>query len=77
MSEGVTDNGYVKKIGADKTHLRVSIKTARGLIAGIGFGMGEEIAKIKDCQEFDICYSIKENEWNGAKNLQLILAEIK
>ena len=33
--------------------------------------------KTKDHQAFNICYSIQENEWNGKKNLQLMLADIK
>ena len=33
--------------------------------------------KIKDGQIFDICYSIDENDWNGRKNLQLKLRDIK
>jgi single-stranded-DNA-specific exonuclease len=77
ISKGVMDNGYVKKLGAKKTHLRINAKTASGSIAGIGFGMGNFFDNIKDYQEFDICYSIEENEWNGRKNLQLILTDIK
>ena len=61
----------------DKSHLRINAKTASGSIAGIGFGMWNFFDKIKDYQEFDICYSIAENEWNGRKSLQLMLADIK
>ena len=44
---------------------------------GIGFGMGEFLKNIKDYQEFDICYSINENEWNGRKNLQLMIRDLQ
>jgi single-stranded-DNA-specific exonuclease len=77
ISKAVIDTGYGKKLGADKLHLRINAKTVAGSIGGIGFGMGDFFDNIKDYQEFDICYAIEENEWNGKKNLQLMLADIK
>ena len=77
ISKAVIDTGYGKKLGADKFHLRINAKTVTGSIGGIGFGMGNFFDNIKDYQEFDICYTIEENEWNGKKNLQLMLADIK
>ena len=77
VSRSVVDNGYGKRIGADKSHLRINTKTASGSLAGIGFSMGDAFEKIKDYSEFDICYSINENEWNGRKNLQLMLNDLK
>ena len=77
ISKAVIDTGYGKKLGADKSHLRINAKTVAGSIGGIGFGMGDFFDNIKDYQEFDICYAIEENEWNGKKNLQLMLADIK
>jgi len=77
VSRNVVDNGYGKRIGADKSHLKINTKTASGSLAGIGFSMGDAFEKIKDYNEFDICYSINENEWNGRKNLQLMLNDLK
>ena len=77
ISKAVIDTGYGKKLGADKSHLRINAKTATGSIGGIGFGMGDFFDNIKDYQEFDICYAIEENEWNGKKNLQLQLRDLK
>ena len=77
VSRCVVDNGYGTRIGADKSHLRINTKTASGSLAGIGFSMGDAFEKIKDYNEFDICYSINENEWNGRKNLQLMLNDLK
>ena len=77
VSRNVVDNGYGKQIGADKSHLRINAKTTAGSLAGIGFGMGEFFKSIKDYQEFDICYSINENEWNGRKSLQLMIRDLQ
>ena len=77
VSRNVVDNGYGKQIGADKSHLRINAKTTSGSLAGIGFGMGEFFKSIKDYQEFDICYTINENEWNGRKSLQLMIRDLQ
>ncbi len=77
VSRNVVDNGYGKQIGADKSHLRINTKTTAGSLAGIGFGMGEFFKSIKDYKEFDICYSINENEWNGRKSLQLMIRDLQ
>ena len=78
ISKAVVDNGYAKKLGFDKSHLKINIKTINGSMPAIGFGMAKEsFDKIKSPQVFDICYSIQENEWNGKKNLQLNLVDIK
>jgi len=77
ISKAVVDNGFGKKIGADKSHLRINIKKQNGSISAVGFGMGHFFDKIKDYNRFDVCYSIGENEWRGKKNLQLVLVDIK
>lgn len=77
ISKGLIDNGTARKLGADKSHLKINIKNNGGIISGIGFRMGDLFDKVKEGQEFDICYSIAENEWNGKKTLQVILIDIK
>ena len=76
-TNAVRDNGYGKRVGEDKNHLRINVKRTSNSIAGIGFGMGNLFENIKDNQSFDICYSIDENEWNGKKSLQLRIRDIK
>lgn len=77
ISKDVVDNGYSKRVGEDKSHLRINVKRTSNSIAGIGFGMGNLFENIKDNQSFDVCYSIDENEWNGKKSLQLRIRDIK
>ena len=77
LSSEIIDGGYSKRIGSDKSHLKIIAKTSRGSIHGIGFGMGDYLEVIKHPNLFNICYSISENEWNGRKNLQLMLKDIK
>jgi single-stranded-DNA-specific exonuclease len=77
ISKGVIDSGYGKQVGEDKSHLRINVKREQSSIAGIGFGLGHFFDNIKDYQNFDVCYSIDENEWNGRRSLQLRIRDLK
>ncbi|MAO71496.1 MAG: single-stranded-DNA-specific exonuclease RecJ [Flavobacteriales bacterium] len=77
VSRNVTDSGKGKRVGKDKSHLRLVLNTSTKPIASIGFGMGKELKKTENNQEFDICYSVDENNWNGKTSLQLRLKGIK
>tara|TARA_E500000331_G_C17272363_1_gene719859 strand:- start:5727 stop:7418 length:1692 start_codon:yes stop_codon:yes gene_type:complete len=79
ISKTVKDNGCGSKVGADKTHLRLNVtdENMNKSISSIAFGLAHYFDKIKDSQYFDICYSIDENIWNGRKNLQLKIRDIK
>ena len=71
VSKQVMDNGYAKKIGPTKSHLKLYLQTEKDSIEGIGFGMAEFFDNITNSQLLDVCYYINENTWNGRKNLQL------
>ncbi|MDB4851237.1 single-stranded-DNA-specific exonuclease RecJ [Flavobacteriaceae bacterium] len=73
----VRDNGYGKTVGADKSHLKLNIiyGADKKTYNAIGFGLGNKIKSIKG--DFDIAYSLDENEWNGRTSLQLLLKDIK
>lgn len=78
-SKKVKDNGYGGLVGEDKTHLRLNIinENSSKPISSIGFGLAHYFENINNGEPFDICYSIDENIWNGRKNLQLKLRDIK
>jgi single-stranded-DNA-specific exonuclease len=73
----VRDNGYGKQVGADKTHLKLNVFQGdnQKTYNSIGFNLGNKMALVKD--EFDIVYSLDENEWNGVKSVQLLLKDLK
>ena len=73
----VTDSGKGRKVGEDKTHLRLILNNSNKDLVSIGFGMGEDFDKITENKPFDICYSIDENTWKGQTSLQLRLKGIK
>lgn len=49
----------------------------RGIIGGIGFGMGEKANDFKIGDKVDVVYTIDENIWNGNRELQLKIKDIK
>ena len=73
----VRDNGYGKRVGSDKSHLKLSIIDGadQKTYNAIGFGLGNKIKLIKG--DFDIAYSLDENEWKGNTSIQLLLKDIK
>ena len=77
ISKNVTDCGWGKKVGEDKTHLRLVLNTSTEKITSIGFRMADDFEKITNNKFFNICYSIDENTWNGKTSLQLRLKGIK
>lgn len=75
-TSAVRDNGYGKQVGSDKSHLKLSIiqGSDRKTYNAIGFGLGSKITRIQN--DFNIAFSLDENEWNGVKSIQLVLKDI-
>jgi single-stranded-DNA-specific exonuclease len=78
MSENIQDSGYSKRVGEDKSHLRITV-TQNGMnnITGIGFGMGDKFHLIENKKLFKAAFTIDENVWNGTTSIQLKLKDIK
>lgn len=71
------DNGTGRIIGNNAQHLRLNIIESANpkTYQAVGFGLADKIEMIK--KPFDIAFTLDENEWNGIKNLQLKLKDIK
>lgn len=76
-SSCVRDNGYSKKVGKDQTHLKLNVFQGdnKKTFNAIGFNLGDKMELVQD--DFDIVYSLDENEWNGYKSIQLVLKDLK
>jgi single-stranded-DNA-specific exonuclease len=78
MTQNIIDTGKGKRVGEDKSHLRVVIKQGNSTqITGIGFGMGDKHDIACEGKPFKAAYVIDENEWQGNVSLQLRLKDIK
>ncbi|CAL2092415.1 Single-stranded-DNA-specific exonuclease recJ [Tenacibaculum sp. 190524A02b] len=77
ITTNVRDNGYGKQVGADKSHLKLSILYGadKKTYNAIGFGLGNKLDCINN--DFDILYNLDENTWNGYTSLQLVLKDLK
>ncbi|MBS9774849.1 MAG: single-stranded-DNA-specific exonuclease RecJ [Tenacibaculum sp.] len=77
LSNNVRDNGYGRQIGSDKSHLKLNVfqGSDKNSYDVVGFGLGNKIDKVNN--NFDIVYTLDENEWNGNKSIQLMLKDIK
>ncbi len=76
-TSGLRDNGMGKKVGADKSHLKLNIIEGANsqTYNGIAFGMGDQFSLIK--KPFKIAFTIDENHWNGTSSIQLKIKDIK
>jgi len=79
MSKNLMDTGYGKCVGADKTHLRLTVTqpNSSGQFVCIGFSMGDKFDVISKGKAFEALYSIDENEWKGNVSTQLKLRDIQ
>ena len=79
MTAGLRDNGFGRCVGADKSHLKLSLVDGANpqTFNAIGFGLGNKYPLIHSGKPFQAVYTIEENEWNGNISLQLVLKDIK
>jgi single-stranded-DNA-specific exonuclease len=75
-TRSIRDNGYGKTVGKENTHLKLNIIEGANpkTYNAIGFGLGDKINLVKN--EFDIAYTIEENEYNGYTSIQLLLKDL-
>lgn len=69
----------LKTVGAEEKHLKLSVAPLKIPFAfsAIGFGLGGLAKKLQLGQTVDITYTIDENIWNGRKEIQLKVRDIK
>lgn len=75
ISRRVQNTGYSKIV--KEKHLRFSLKQNGVVLCGIGFVMADKMPLLETNQPLDVVYKIEENEWNGEKNLQLKIIDIR
>lgn len=64
-------------VGRDAKHLKLKLKQNEHIFDSIYFGGGEIYSKLKSDQKLDIVYSLEENIWNGYRDLQLKIKDLK
>lgn len=77
VSKNVSNyKGYSRVV--KEMHIRFVIEQEKGAtISGIGFGMADKYGVIASGKPFDILYTLDENDWNGNKNIQMKVIDIR
>ncbi len=73
--KNVTDSGWSKIV--KEKHIRFSIQQNNITITGIGFDMANKFSLLENKKPVDIVFKIDTNEWNGEKNLQLRVIDLR
>jgi single-stranded-DNA-specific exonuclease len=69
-----------KICGNGSKHLKLSLKgndNSPKVFDSIGFGFGNKFPNIKNGDNIDIVFNLKEDNWNGNKKMQLNLIDLK
>jgi len=75
IAKNITDAGYSKII--KEQHIKFVVKQDNIVFTGIGFNMADKFYLLQMKKPLDIVFTIGENEWNGQKNLQLKVMDIR
>ncbi|MGL5683369.1 MAG: single-stranded-DNA-specific exonuclease RecJ [Marinifilaceae bacterium] len=79
MTEHVVDFMRSKQVGRNNEHLKlVVVDDTRACTdrSGIAFGMGNLYQRIQKGENFDICYTLQENEFMGKSDIQMVVRDI-
>lgn len=75
IAKKVADTGFSKIV--KKQHIRFVLKQGNITLTGIGFNMAEKLNLLQMQQPLDVVFTLDMNEWNGEKNLQLKMVDIR
>ena len=75
VAQECIDTGYSKLL--KEKHLRVFLRQDDLIFSGIAFNMADKWPLIQSGKPLDIAYTLDVNEWNGEKNLQLKILDIR
>lgn len=67
----------VKAIGQDGHHLRLVLHDGKQVWNAIGFRQGERASSLRLGQLVDVVYTLEFNEWNGERQMQLELRDLR
>ncbi|OIP82133.1 MAG: single-stranded-DNA-specific exonuclease RecJ [Porphyromonadaceae bacterium CG2_30_38_12] len=79
VSRKVIDYGTSRLVGKEQEHLKLELvdSSSENVMNGIAFRMCSYNAHLKALNPLDICYTLEENTFNGATNIQLLIRDIK
>ena len=77
LSKNVEIAGVVQNVGKNNEHLKINVmQDTQNIFSAIGFNLSKKINEM-DTSNFDLVYTIEENNWNGKKSIQLNIKDLK
>ncbi len=64
-----------RTLGKENNHLKLSLEQDGQVIEAIGFGMGEDSAKLAPGMRIDLIGELSVNEWKGSRRVQLVFQD--
>jgi single-stranded-DNA-specific exonuclease len=68
---------YSKAVGQDQQHLRLVLHDGRQDWSAIAFRQGHWAAKLSPAQYIDVVYYLEFNQWNGERQMQLNIQDLR
>lgn len=75
VAKNLRDTGFSKIV--KEQHLRFSVKQKDIHLTGIGFNMANKFSLLQESKPLDIVFTLDLNEFNGEKNLQMKVMDVK
>lgn len=75
IAKKVYDTGFSKIV--KEQHIRFSVRQNKISFTGIGFNMADKFHLLQLQKPLDIVFTLDLNEWNGEKNLQLKVIDVR
>jgi single-stranded-DNA-specific exonuclease len=77
VSRGLKAAGVAQQVGPHRNHLRLRVRQGERVVDAIGFGFGDEAAKInRPNVAFDLAYVPEYNFWQGTRKIQLRIRDV-
>jgi len=79
LAKEVTENGSLRTMGGDNSHLKMHLKTKHNTSASfeaVAFGRGADAEQLK-LNDLDVCFTIEENSFRGETRLQLNIRDVR
>lgn len=67
----------IKLIGRQQNHIKMKLKKGNVVFEAVAFNLGHMFHQLTIGSYVDIAYTIKENNWNNNRNLQLNIRDVK
>ncbi|WP_391560261.1 single-stranded-DNA-specific exonuclease RecJ [Robertmurraya sp.] len=66
----------IKKIGANQSHLKLTLEHEGAILDGIGFHLGEKVDHISPQSKLSVVGELSINEWNNIRKPQIFLHDL-